>query len=150
VLSGSSAANAVSADGSVIVGRTGSGADDVAFRWTTGGGMQSLGVLSDGRSEARAVSADGSVVVGVSGKEAGSCSNLTSPHCGPTPPPPGTEQAFRWTGATGMVGLGTLPISPAVGTEALDVSADGSAVVGFGFGYLLFCFPQLGGGCIYT
>lgn len=145
---GSSAANAVSADGSVIVGRSGSGADDRAFRWTAGAGMQDLGVVSDGRSEAFGVSADGAVVVGVSGKGGGTCANLTGPPCQPLPPP-GTEQAFRWTAASGMVGLGTLPLGTANGSHARSVSADGSVVVGDAFVYQIFCFPQHGGGCIY-
>lgn len=145
---GSSAANAVSADGAMVVGRSGSGADDRAFRWTAAGGMQNLGVVSDGRSEAFGVSADGAVVVGVSGKAGGTCANLTGPPCSP-PPPPGTEQAFRWTAASGMVGLGTLPLGTDNGSHARRVSADGSVVVGDAFVYQIFCFPQHGGGCLY-
>ena len=38
-------------------------------------------------------------------------------------------EPFRWSAATGMVGLGHLPGNVAVG-EARDVSADGSIVVG--------------------
>jgi probable HAF family extracellular repeat protein len=42
-------------------------------------------------------------------------------------------QAFRWTAATGMVSIGTLPGQSV--TEALGVNADGSVVVGYdGFG----------------
>ena len=145
---GSSAANATSAAGSVIVGRSGNGADDVAFRWTAASGMQSLGVLSDGRSEAFDVSADGSVVVGVSGKEGTSCSNFPPPSTCVPSPPPGTEQAFRWT-AAGMVGLGTLPVGAANGSQARKVSADGSVVVGDLFVYQLSCFPNGGGFCVY-
>jgi uncharacterized membrane protein len=71
--------------------------------------FQGLGVLPDGAgSYAHAVSADGSVVVGDTGW---------------------TGEAFRWTAADGMAGLGFL--TPA-GTHstASDVSADGRVVVG--------------------
>jgi probable HAF family extracellular repeat protein len=67
-------ANAVSADGSVVVGGALNPIDirgEVAyegyraFRWTRAGGMQDLGTLPGGNwSEAWGVSADGSVVVG--------------------------------------------------------------------------------------
>jgi probable HAF family extracellular repeat protein len=62
-----------------------------------------LGFLPGGTSSgATAVSADGSTVVGQSFA--------------------GTNQAFRWTAATGMVSLGTVAAS--------DVSGDGTVVVG--------------------
>ena len=98
--SGSSAANDISADGTVVVGW----ADDSdgisrAFRWVEGatGGvganvqMHDLGTLvptrSDAESEARAVSRDGAYVVGWSSSG-----------------PDGSEDhlAFRWTEETGM------------------------------------------------
>ena len=60
---------------------------------------------------ARAVSADGSVVVG-------------SAHLSAA----GTWHAFRWSAATGMVDLGTLPIGAS--SDAYGVSGDGSVVVG--------------------
>jgi hypothetical protein len=81
--------------------------------------------------------------------EADGCANLVAGTCSP-PPPPGTEQAFRWTAPTGMVGLGTLPLGAANGSDARGVSADGSVVVGDGFVYQLVCFPQFGGGCYYV
>jgi len=72
--------------------------------------FQGLGSLG-GQSYASSVSDDGSVVVGSSGTS------------GP--------EAFRWTAAGGMVGLGMLPGgSPDIGSEASDVSADGAVVVG--------------------
>ena len=61
---------------------------------------------------ARAVSADGSVVVGGSESAAG------------------YTEAFRWTRATGMVGLGYLP--GGFSSYANGVSADGAVVVGGG------------------
>lgn len=129
---------AVSADGSTIVGdmRT----DDTfqyqlvlggpifyttprpkAFRWTQAAGIQDLGTLAgDNWSEARGVSQDGSVVVGQSAAA--------------TFAPDGTfvsagdEQAFRWTQADGMAGLGKL--AGAAFSRAYGVSGDGSTVVG--------------------
>ena len=110
-----SAAWAVSADGSVVVG---SGSEDltpVAVRWV-GDQAQSLGALlpdptQDTEAVARAVSADGSVVVGF------------------THSPNGRYEAFRWTQAGGMVGLGDLPGGP-FESLAVGVSADGSTVLG--------------------
>ncbi len=60
-------------------------------------------------SQANAVSADGLVVVGQSG-----------------------FQAFRWTAATGMIGLGFVPSSPLQRlSDARAVSMDGSVIVGY-------------------
>ena len=67
---------------------------------------------SFGTSEANGVSADGSVVVGVSQSANGS-------------------EAFRWTQATGMVGLGDLS-GGSFNSVAYGVSADGSVIVGSG------------------
>jgi probable HAF family extracellular repeat protein len=110
-----SEANAVSDDGSTVVG-FGSGAAGIeAFRWTSGGGMVGLGDLAGGifHSEARGVSADGSVVVGF-GFDASSGS-----------------QAFLWTSGGGMVGLGDLA-GGSFTSRANGVSADGSVVIGQG------------------
>jgi probable HAF family extracellular repeat protein len=105
---------AISADGSVVVGRSvlmPSG-DDRAFRWTAASGMQDLGTLAgDFESAAQGVSADGSVVVGYS--------------VGFT-----TSRAFRWTSDTGMVELGFLPGGHQ--SYAFGVSRDGSVVAGWG------------------
>ena len=59
-------------------------------------------------SRAYGVSDDGTTVVGQSGGSSGS-------------------EAFRWTQASGMVGLGSLSGN---GSEALGISADGSTIVG--------------------
>jgi probable HAF family extracellular repeat protein len=106
-------ASAVSADGSVVVGR---GSSDLgrrfeAFRWTIGGGMRGLGDLPGGEffSLALDVSADGSVVVGESHSALG-------------------DEAFRWTANGGMEGLGHLPGRDS--SAAFGISADGSVVVG--------------------
>lgn len=105
----------VSSDGSVIVGRSWSGAHifvaSEAFRWSQDSGMDGLGDLPGGQlnSHAYGVSADGSVVVGYGSSAAGS-------------------EAFRWTQPSGMVSLGILPSFSA--SVAHEVSADGSIVVG--------------------
>lgn len=124
----------VSNDGSVVVGSSGStapygspyGSKTVdhsagqAFRWTSAGGMVGLGCLpGDTYSQGCGVSGDGSVVVGYS-------------YRGPAVwlPGLGGTQAFRWTEAGGMVGLGYLP--GGTSSRAFGVSADGGTVVGTG------------------
>lgn len=111
-------AYAASADGTVVVGAgkttywTGE-----AFRWTAATGIVRLGLLPGGsafpnaNSFANAVSADGAVLVGWSATTNGS------------------NRAFRWTEATGMVGLDVLPDCTASGARGM--SADGGVVVGF-------------------
>ncbi len=104
-----SRADAVSADGSVVVGLSGPQAlgtspPSQAFRWTSGSGMVGLGFLTDSSiSWALGVSADGQTVVGLGG----------SP-----------QQAFRWTPSNGMDALG------GNSSIANGVSGDGSVVVG--------------------
>ncbi len=102
----------VSADGSVVVGKSLSASGMEAFRWTSDGGMVGLGDLPGGSflSRATGVSADGSVVVGNGRNVLG-------------------YEAFRWTLGGGMVGLGDLP-GGAFSSVATGVSADGSVVVG--------------------
>jgi probable HAF family extracellular repeat protein len=114
-----SRANAVSADGSVVVGQSdGASASGgfryQAFRWTPAG-MIGLGYLAPGMtfSDATDVSADGSVVVGTSAYA--STSNA--------------YQAFRWTRVGGMQALGDLP-GGALTSGASAVSSDGSVIVG--------------------
>lgn len=109
------AAYAVSADGSVVVGLN-HPPGTYAFRWEDGV-MTLLGDLPGGGpgggSYGYDVSADGSVVVG-SGR-----------------PDSYLSEAFRWTEDDGMVGLGDLP-GGSTSSEAYGVSADGSVVVGIG------------------
>ena len=95
----------VSYDGSVVVGDH--------YRWTSASGAQDLGTLGTGAS-AYGVSEDGSVVVGMSDG-------------------PDGREAFRWTESGGMQGLGFLPAANNL-SRASDVSADGSVVVGSGYG----------------
>jgi probable HAF family extracellular repeat protein len=106
----------VSGDGKVVVGQLSRlGTDTVAFRWTATQGMLELGTLGGANSEAYAASGDGSAIVG-------RATNTS-----------GNYRPFRWTPTGGMQNL---PSSPPefVSGDALDVSADGNAVVGlFGF-----------------
>jgi probable HAF family extracellular repeat protein len=104
--------NAVSNNGTVVVGYSQSANGPEAFRWTSAGGMVGLGDLAGGTftSIAYGVSADGSVVVG-RGKSAGG------------------SEAFRWTSG-GMVGLGELA-GGTFSSEGWGVNAsDGTVVVG--------------------
>jgi probable HAF family extracellular repeat protein len=111
-----SAALGVSDDGTVVVGWV-EHLGREAMRWTAGTGMVGLGRLPGAQgSYASRASADGSVVVGISEFPA-------------TQVPVG--EAFRWTEQDGMVGLGDLP-GGLTFSEAHDVSADGSVVVGRG------------------
>jgi probable HAF family extracellular repeat protein len=71
------------------------------------------------QSEAFGVSGDGSVVVGRSLSEVGGQTGV---------------QAFRWTSADGMVGLGDLSPATPLASDAVGVSGDGSVVVGRAFG----------------
>ena len=103
---------AVSADGSVVVGRSVSALGLEAYRWTSDTGMVGLGDLAGGpfNSNVRAVTSDGSIIVGFSFSASG-------------------KEAYRWTSVTGMVGLGDLPGGQFFST-ASDVSDDGAIVVG--------------------
>jgi uncharacterized membrane protein len=96
----------ISDDGLVIVGGV-----SEAQSWTQNGGLVGLGDLPGGDFNSRAygVSADGLAIVGQGTSAAGS-------------------EAFRWTQSSGMVGLGILPGFD--NSQAQDVSADGSVVVG--------------------
>lgn len=102
-------ATEVSADGTVVVGRSGASLAVFrdAFRWTKNEGMVDLGALSGSSiSEAYSVSADGTFIVGYS-----------------------ASQAFRWTASEGMVGLGDLPGGSFL-SVGRGVSGDGGVVVG--------------------
>jgi probable HAF family extracellular repeat protein len=117
-----SAADDVSADGSVIVGQGVSASGFEAFRWTSGGGMVGLGDLPGGAFESAAwdVSADGSVTVGHGTTALGA-------------------EAFVWTSAGGMQNLRDLLIAGgATGlagwrlTQASAITPDGRTIVGSG------------------
>ncbi len=103
-------AEAVSYDGSVVVGRMALPHSYHAYRWTSAAGAIDLGVLSGGNeSAAYAVSRDGSVVVGASATARFS-------------------QAFRWTEEQGMVLLGSG--SNRGSSSAYAMSSDASVIVG--------------------
>jgi probable HAF family extracellular repeat protein len=117
-----SLALSVSADGSTVAGiaRAANGRDE-AFRWTLSSGMVGLGLFPRAvSSNAYSVSGDGSVIVGRN--------NFFEP-------PPGGQtaishsEAFRWTESEGMAPLIDLPY-PFYTSSAVDVSADGSVIVG--------------------
>lgn len=123
-----SRATAVSGDGTTVVGSAYPTATALtgalAFRWTLGGGMQSLGTQS-GFQESRAfdVNADGTVVVGSS-----------------TAPP--NSRGFRWTAGT----LEPLPPGPGVfPTVAFAVSADGRTIAASSGGSNLMRWTSDGG-----
>ena len=87
----SSSAQAISANGAVVVGSSMTSlGNSRAFRWTEAGGMIDLGTLGGNESGAQLLSADGEVAVG--------WSYTTS----------GERHIFRWTQAGGMMDLGTL------------------------------------------
>jgi probable HAF family extracellular repeat protein len=114
------AALAVSEDGKVVVGWSyDANMHYHAFRWTQKSGMQDLGFLPGGWwAYATGASTNGSVVVG----EAGTTTNCPAGLSSCTAP-------FRWTKATGMVGLPIL--AGKAGAATTGVSADGKTVVGY-------------------
>jgi probable HAF family extracellular repeat protein len=113
-------AYAISGDGLVVVGTTASNMplnSNEAFRWTQAGGFQRL----NGRApmwdnmEGLGTNADGSVVVGQA-----------------TRTDARGWEAYRWTAATGVIGLGDLNGDPEFqSSTATAVTPDGSVVVGF-------------------
>ena len=141
-----SLAAGISADGSVIVGSSSDAAGEPeAYRWTAATGMVGLGFLANSTnrysmqtsvgSVASAANTDGSVVVGSSYSLYASPATNTG------------GEAFRWTAATGMVGLGyigglTVAGSGAATTAAYGVSADGSVVVGSEGGFATGAGPN--------
>jgi probable HAF family extracellular repeat protein len=106
---------AANTDGSMIAGATFTNGGTRAFRWTSSGGMQDLGVLNPSgayrASEAYGASGDGSVIAGYStiGDE-------------------GTVRAIRWTSSGGLQNLGTLAGDTT--SWANGVSKDGTTVIG--------------------
>src|ERR1044072_1580098 len=110
--------NAASRDRTGLVGTSHTADGPPAFRWTSDGGMEDLGVLEvDSQSFSYAVSGDGSIVVG-----AGYVSDV---------PGPGAHyHAFRWTTGTGMVDLSTLSTSGSAESFANNISNDGSTIIG--------------------
>jgi probable HAF family extracellular repeat protein len=85
----------------------------IAARIPIGGPVQELGAFpgGNGSSDAFAITPDGNVVVGYASSAEG-------------------HEAFRWTSATGLVGLGHLAPGNHFSDAAYAVSADGSIVAG--------------------
>ncbi len=122
----------ISSDGSVIVGGVffSSPEETVrAHRWTSGGGLQDLGLPAGGvASVGSGVSGDGNTVTGFSFD---ADFNTT---------------AFRWTNGGGMQSLGTLPGGTT--SEGRKVSRDGSTIIGVAGtpdGDRAFAWTQSGG-----
>lgn len=104
----------VSDDGAVVVGRgTAADGQSEGFRWTESAGMVALSEPGFRTRVANAVSADGSVVVGTGISARG-------------------IEAFRWTAAGGLQGLGDLP-GDRFQSRAFDVDALGEVIVGDGW-----------------
>jgi probable HAF family extracellular repeat protein len=124
-----SAAQAISSDGSVVVGSGTTLLGKQAFRWTQSTGIVSLGNVHDNsfkESRAYNVSTDGMVVVG----------------SGDIGPGPNSSRGFVWSKDSGMVNTGSLDGSAR--SEAWAISADASVVVGDG-GLQAFRWTQSGG-----
>lgn len=107
----------ISADGTTIVGSSLNDSDLIyyPFKWTSGGGMVSLGTLGGteilNQNPALGVSADGSVIVGHT-RDANNVSH-----------------AFRWT-SSGMEDLGTLAGEEWAWSMASDISDDSTVIAG--------------------
>jgi probable HAF family extracellular repeat protein len=151
--------NAISGDGSTVVGQSTTGSSVVhGFVWQDATGMVDVGVLAGGQtSYATHVSNDGSVV-GVSSETASGwhgarwtaggledLGTLGGTHSeiramdedgsvivGISTTDAGTNQAFRWEAgsASGEGSMVSLQSSDFVASEANDVNADGAVVVG--------------------
>ena len=155
---GSSRAFGISGDSQTIVGSGSSTSGNEAFRWTSGAGMTGLGDLSGAPfgSSASAISADGTTIVGFGRVPAGFGEVGQRAVYWPAGGGPvsiatvdstaeavsadgqtivghryifGTDRAFRWTLATGIVGLGSFP-GGSSDIRATAVSADGSIIAG--------------------
>lgn len=103
----------INSDGSAVCGYSNDATGiSRATRWTSAGGLQNLGVVvaSHQTSFANAISENGAIVVGESYTV-----GIGQP-----------LRAFRWTQATGMVGL---PLGN-FHDQAMGISADGSTILG--------------------
>lgn len=117
-----SAAHAVSADGTTIVGQSYTASSQLeAIRWTQAGGMVGLGDLPGGSvsSTAYGVSGNGAIVVGYSQGTSG-------------------NEAFYWTATSGMLSLQNYLTGQGVDLtgwtlrNAWAISSDGSTIAGSG------------------
>jgi probable HAF family extracellular repeat protein len=107
-----SVGSGVSGDGNVVTGYSFDADFNItAFRWTSGGGMQSIGTLPGGiSSEGRKVSRDGSTIIGIAGTPQG-------------------DRAITWTESGGMQSLSLLSPGDS-GSSAWGVNANGTVVAG--------------------
>ncbi len=123
LLSGSSYAKDLSADGTIVVGTNSS----KAFRWTAATGIQYLGNGPGGQDTiyAHAISGDGLTIVGEYGVLGGA------------------RKPFKWTQASGIVPIAPRLYPPTavsydgsiiVGDGSSDISWDGGVIVGTGGG----------------
>ncbi|MGB0911461.1 MAG: PEP-CTERM sorting domain-containing protein [Nitrospirales bacterium] len=121
--------NDVSGDGTIVVGSIFDGFTSTAFRWTQAEGQVDLGHLpgTEQRSIARGISMNGTTVVG-SSVSANSVGRFNT-------------EAFRWTQADDMIGLGDLP-GLTFSSVANDISADGATVVGTSNAIIDFIGPD--------
>ena len=115
-----SEARGVSTAGAVVTGRSTSDVGTQSFVWTLSGEMVPIGSLvATGNSLPYGISADGTVVSGESDPSDGTsavgaaeradwCLSTSTAESLGGPLPSGTE-AYIWSQATGMVGLGDLP-----------------------------------------
>lgn len=152
-------ANAISADGSTVVGSYIDSNNYIAgFYWPGAGTAIDIGALGlpSGGTVANAVSANGSVVVGTSSSQAFrwtagggivgipilpggfyssgfGVSGDGTIVVGQSQNGAGSREAFYWTSAGGTVGLGTLDSGPNIFAEssANAISTDGQVIVGF-------------------
>jgi len=106
---------AISSDGRVVVGWTGTRGNQDVFRWTKDGAIEVVGKFepdTPGSTFAHGVSGDGNVIVGFGYG-------------------PNGKEGFRWDEENGFVGLGRMEGGPATyTTRAFAASDDGSVVVG--------------------
>lgn len=108
-----SIAYAVSNDGSVVVGKSKNNDDESrAFIWKPNSGIQYLSGANNIKGWASAISADGNVIVGTTQDDIG------------------IRKAFKWTQATSLQYLTPLGGTPFNESEANDITADGSKIVG--------------------
>jgi probable HAF family extracellular repeat protein len=145
----------VSNGGRIAVGQAATCSDEVAFRWSSAGGMRGLPTPADGDSRGAAVSADGTVIAGFCEdprqgfrrpavwRDGGEPEFILGPRrrgeaMGISPdgarivgqadlggPAP---RAFIWTAAEGIVNLGSLEGRTADASVARAVSDDGRVV----------------------
>jgi probable HAF family extracellular repeat protein len=121
------AATCCSSNGSVIAGLSNVGSSPIAFSYTTGGGISSLGLLAGtSYSMAYDIASDGSVIVGRSWSEI-------------------SFKAFKWTSGGGMVEISSSCLVDALQQVLVFCSSDGSVIAGTKTNYKPFRWTSGGG-----